>query len=105
MPATKGHVHPRWQDRVVRLSSLIAHNRGDEAVASSRHSFDEARRLRSVPQSFPQLLNRIVQAVVKTYEGIAGPDAFLKLFPSHYFPGTLRKELEDLKRLLLQPDS
>jgi len=76
----------------------------DESVAATRQGFDKTGGLRSVAEGFPQPFDCVINAVVKIDEGIGRPYPLPNLFAGHYLPWLFQQNLQDLERLLLQPD-
>ena len=80
----------------------ISH-RSDKAVANPRDGFDVARRGCRVTQGVAELLDGLVQSVVKVDKDVRGPKALLKFVASEYLTGAFEQDCQDLQWLLGQP--
>jgi hypothetical protein len=75
--------------------------RDQEAVSPARNRLDKSRVLRGVAKRLPQLPNGRTQAVVEINKCIGRPQSLPQLLSRNEFAPPLKKEYEDLKRLLL----
>jgi hypothetical protein len=73
----------------------------DETIAPARERLNQ-RTLRSrVAESFTQLGNRFVQAVIEIDKGIRRPELASQLLPGHQLSRAFKQNPKHLKRLLL----
>jgi hypothetical protein len=72
------------------FSSLLAFsallNRCNEAVASTRHGLDEARRVRRIAHGLPQTVDDRVQPVIEIDERAVRPEPLTKLIAGDQLP-------------------
>ena len=73
-----------------RSFSVDAGDGCNEPVAAPGQRFDKPRVVGGVAQRLAQLIDRRIQAAVEIDEGIGGPGAGAKLFPSHHLAGPLK---------------
>jgi hypothetical protein len=73
-------------------------------IPATRKGLDILRRFSGVPQSFPQALDGIVDAVVEVNKRVGGPYPPLKFLTRGNFTGLLQQDLQNLKWLFLKPD-
>ncbi len=83
----------------------IARDGSNKPVASAGDRFNESRIVRSVAEGAAQFFDGSVQAIVKFYECIGGPEPLANLLPCDQFTGMFEEHGENLKGLLLEPDS
>jgi hypothetical protein len=77
----------------------------DEPITPPRQSLNEFRLLRRVIQRLAQPIDGVVEPVIKIHERIIRPQLIPKLFSGDYFARTFDQQSQDLKWLVLQPDS
>jgi hypothetical protein len=77
----------------------------NEAISATRYGFDESWGFCRVTESFAHSFDRIVNTVIKIYEGVGGPDTPLEFLARNESAGGFKKYLKNLQRLLLQADS
>jgi hypothetical protein len=77
---------------------------GHEAISSARNGFDKARIFGRVVQSFPQLIDGIVQIVIKINKSIVLPQALVELVACDQSPRAFQEGHENLKGFFLQFD-
>ena len=75
---------------------------GQEAVATARNRFYEARILGRAAQGFAQAADGIVQTVFEIDERILWPEPLLKLLPGDHLPWMLKESKQDLQWLLVE---
>jgi hypothetical protein len=77
----------------------------DKAIASASDRLDITRFVCRVLQGIPQPPDRRVDAVIELDDHVAGPESVLNFLAQYDLTLTFQQNEEDLKRLLLQPDS
>lgn len=75
----------------------------DESISFARVGFYVARLLGIVIQRPAQFLNRAVQTSFEVNEYIVPPQPLAQFFACHQLTGTIKQEIEHLKRLARQP--
>ena len=80
-------------------------DRRNEAVAAPRERLDEARILRRIAQSFPQLVDRRSQAMVKVDDRVVAPEPVLDLIPRDHFARPLQHANQNPEGLRLQTNA
>jgi hypothetical protein len=78
---------------------------GDEAIPAAWHRFNEARVFGGITQRFPQPVDGRVNAGVKIYKGVGGPQPLAQFFARHHFPGSLQQHDQQFKWLPREFDS
>jgi len=76
----------------------------DETIAYPRHRLDQLRRISRVSQRITQAVDRTVEAVVKVYEDVFGPEGLLKRLAGDYFAGVFDQEAQHIDGLPIEPD-
>ena len=77
----------------------------DKPVTASRQRLNEPRRIGRVTQGIAESQDCVVEAHVKVHKSIRRPKLVAKLIPGNDFAGVLQQHGENLKGLLLQPES
>jgi hypothetical protein len=77
-------------------------NGSDEAIAFSGYGFDVERLVGRIAQSFPELHNRSIQAVIEIDEGIGRPEMLAQLFARDHLPGVFEQQEQNTRRLFAQ---
>ena len=77
---------------------------GDEAIAAASDGLDEAGVLGRVTQCFSNLGNCFVEAVIEVYDRV-WPELATQFFPGQQLTRPLEQHGQQLKGLLLQPDT
>jgi hypothetical protein len=84
-----------------RTLLLDKFNRRQEAISATGESFDEARVRGGVTQSFAELIDYCVKAMIKIDKRICRPELLAQLFPRYYFGRTIQQDQQYLERLFL----
>jgi hypothetical protein len=61
--------------------------------------------LRGVAEGLTDFVDRFVEPVIEIHERVGGPERFLNLLASYDLAGVLKQHRQDLKGLLLKPNS
>src|SRR5258708_36227251 len=77
----------------------------DESVAAAGQRLDIARVLCSIAKSLAQPVDGVVQTVIKINERVVRPELLAEFIACDHVAGTFQQHGQNLKRLILQPDS
>jgi len=78
--------------------------RGPARFRWPRKRLDETWAIGGIPQRFPQLVDRRIQAVVEINEGIGRPVLIAKFFACDHFARPLQQDRKDVEGLFLELD-
>ncbi len=77
----------------------------DKPVTASRQCLYKPRRISGVTQDIAESQDCVIETHVKVHKSIRRPKLVAKLVPGNDFAGIFQQHNENLKRLLLQPES
>jgi hypothetical protein len=78
---------------------------GEEAVATARDGFDEARAFGGVAECVANFVDGLIEAVIEIDVGVGGPEIFLEVLAGDEFAGMLDEYGEDTEGLFLDSDA
>jgi hypothetical protein len=77
----------------------------DEPIAPPRERLNKSGGISGIIQRLAQPIDRIIQSVVEVYESVLRPESFPQVFPRNHFARLFEQHGENLKWLILEPDS
>lgn len=83
---------------------IVFVNGTNKPVALARYGLDEARRIRTVTESFPKLPDCTADGILKVNKSVIRPKPAANYFAVHNFAGVFEKKYKDLNRLVLELD-